>query len=294
MVQNLIKANFTDIGNNFLKFLKKFYVLIILFFIYLPLIIVVLLSFNGQTNKGNIDMNFNHNFSFVNYFYLLNNNAFLNDLLNSIIVAIITTPITIIIALMACFGLWNSQKIQRNLIIGICKTTFILPEPIIAISLCMLFMSTLIPLGFNFGLLTICLAHISYYSPYAVMIIYPKIMKLNANLILASYDLGYSKIKTFFNIIFKTLLPSLLSATIVVFGLSFDEFIITNLVNGSFQTVATKMYMTRKGIKSWIITFGAMIIILSIVVTFISTLIKIQKMRRHRLVKIRRKYENKN
>lgn len=294
MVHNLIKANFASIGNNFLKFLKKFYVLITLFFIYLPLIIIVLLSFNGQTKKGNIDMNFNHNFSFVNYFYLLNNDAFLNDLLNSIIVAIITTPITIVIALMACFGLWNSQKIQRNLIIGICKTTFILPEPIIAISLCMLFMSTLIPLGFNFGLLTICLAHISYYSPYAVMIIYPKIMKLNANLILASYDLGYSKIKTFFNIIFKNLLPSLLSATIVVFGLSFDEFIITNLVNGSFQTIATKMYMTRKGIKSWIITFGAMIIILSIVVTFISALIKIQKTRRHQLVKIRRKYENKN
>ena len=294
MLNNLIKTNFINVGNNFLKFIRKFYVLIVLFFIYLPLIMVVLLSFNGQTKKGNIDMNFSHNFSFVNYFYLFNNNAFLNDLLNSTIVAIITTPITLIIALMACFGLWNSQKIQRNLIIGICKVTFILPEPIIAISLCMLFMSTLIPLGFNFGLLTICLAHISYYSPYAVMIIYPKIMKLNTNLILASYDLGYSKIKTFFNIIFKTLLPAILSATIVVFGLSFDEFIITNLVNGSFQTIATKMYMTRKGIKAWIITFGAMIIILSIVVTFISALIKIQKTRRYRLVKMRRKYENKN
>ena len=105
MEHNLIKANFASIGNNFLKFLKKFYVLITLFFIYLPLIIIVLLSFNGQTKKGNIDMNFNHNFSFVNYFYLLNNDAFLNDLLNSIIVAIITTPITIVIALMACFGL---------------------------------------------------------------------------------------------------------------------------------------------------------------------------------------------
>lgn len=105
MVHNLIKANFASIGNNFLKFLKKFYVLITLFFIYLPLIIIVLLSFNGQTKKGNIDMNFSHNFSFVNYFYLFNNNAFLNDLLNSTIVAIITTPITLIIALMACFGL---------------------------------------------------------------------------------------------------------------------------------------------------------------------------------------------
>lgn len=105
MLNNLIKTNLIDVGNNFLKFIRKFYVLIVLFFIYLPLIMVVLLSFNGQTKKGNIDMNFSHNFSFVNYFYLFNNNAFLNDLLNSTIVAIITTPITLIIALMACFGL---------------------------------------------------------------------------------------------------------------------------------------------------------------------------------------------
>lgn len=293
MAHDLIKTKFNNIGNNFFEFLKKSYILIILFFTYLPIVIVVLLSFNGQTKKGNIDMNFNHNFSLINYFNLFKNNDFLNDLLNSFIVAIITTPITILIALMACIGLWNSKKNQRNLIMGICKTTFILPEPIIAISLSMLFMSTFIPLGFNLGLLTICLAHISYYSPYAVMIIYPKIVKLNTNLILASYDLGYSKIKTFFNIILKTLLPSLLSAIVVVFGLSFDEFIITNLVNGSFHTVATKMYMTRKGIKAWIITFGAIIILLSIVATFFVTLFKIKKMEKFRSLKMRRKYENK-
>lgn len=293
MAHDLIKTKFSNIGNNFFEFLKKSYILIILFFTYLPIVIVVLLSFNGQTKKGNIDMNFNHNFSLINYFNLFKNNDFLNDLLNSFIVAIITTPITILIALMACIGLWNSKKNQRNLIMGICKTTFILPEPIIAISLAMLFMSTFIPLGFNLGLLTICLAHISYYSPYAVMIIYPKIVKLNTNLILASYDLGYSKIKTFFNIILKTLLPSLLSAIVVVFGLSFDEFIITNLVNGSFHTVATKMYMTRKGIKAWIITFGAIIILLSIVATFFVTLFKIKKMEKFRSLKMRRKYENK-
>lgn len=293
MAHDLIKTKFNNIGNNFFEFLKKSYILIILFFTYLPIVIVVLLSFNGQTKKGNIDMNFNHNFSLINYFNLFKNNDFLNDLLNSFIVAIITTPITILIALMACIGLWNSKKNQRNLIIGICKTTFILPEPIIAISLAMLFMSTFIPLGFNLGLLTICLAHISYYSPYAVMIIYPKIVKLNTNLILASYDLGYSKIKTFFNIILKTLLPSLLSAIVVVFGLSFDEFIITNLVNGSFHTIATKMYMTRKGIKAWIITFGAIIILLSIVATFFVTLFKIKKMEKFRSLKMRRKYENK-
>ena len=293
MVRNLIETNFANFKNNLFRFLQKFYVLIILFFIYLPLIIIVLLSFNGQTKKGNIDMNFNHNFSLSNYFHLIENNDFLNDLLNSFVVAIITTPITIIIALMACFGLWNSKKKQCNLIIGICKATFVLPEPIVAISLFMLFTFTFIPLGFNFGLLTICLAHISYYSPYAVMIIYPKITKLNTNLILASYDLGYSKIKTFFNIILKTLLPTLLSSIIVVFGLSFDEFIITNLVNGSFHTISTKMYMTRKGIKAWIITFGAVVILFTIVIMFFIAIIKTKKMKKYWLSRMRRKYENK-
>ena len=93
MVRNLIETNFANFKNNLFRFLQKFYVLIILFFIYLPLIIIVLLSFNGQTKKGNIDMNFNHNFSLSNYFHLIENNDFLNDLLNSFVVAIITTPI---------------------------------------------------------------------------------------------------------------------------------------------------------------------------------------------------------
>jgi len=74
--------------------------------------------------------------------------------------------------------------------------------------------------------------------------------KMETNQILASYDLGHSKSSTFFKITIPYLMPAILSAAAIVFATSLDDFIITNLVNGSFQTLGTAIYTTRKGIKA--------------------------------------------
>jgi len=58
-------------------------------------------------------------------------------------------------------------------------------------------------------------------------------MKLNNNLILASYDLGYSRMKTFLKVIVPHLLPSIFTSAVIVIAMSWDDFIITNMVNGS-------------------------------------------------------------
>ncbi|MBQ6970258.1 ABC transporter permease subunit [bacterium] len=105
-------------------------------------------------------------------------------------------------------------------------------------------------MGLNFGLITICLSHISFCTPYAIVAIYPKMQKMNKNLVMASYDLGYSKVKTFLNIVIPYLLPAILSAAAITFAMSLDDFIITNLINGSTQTISTAIYTTRKGIKA--------------------------------------------
>jgi spermidine/putrescine transport system permease protein len=107
-----------------------------------------------------------------------------------------------------------------------------------------------VALGFNLGFFTVVLAHISFCVPYAIMAIYPRMIKANYNLILASYDLGRSKIQTFFKITIPYLMPAILSAIAITLAMSLDDFIITSLVNGSFQTVATLIYQSRKGIKA--------------------------------------------
>jgi spermidine/putrescine transport system permease protein len=87
-----------------LNFFKQFYVFIVLAVIYIPLIIIVLLSFNGQTLRGNINLNFGVP-SIVNYIELFKDDDFLNGLFNSLLIGVIVTPITIIIATLTCFGI---------------------------------------------------------------------------------------------------------------------------------------------------------------------------------------------
>jgi spermidine/putrescine transport system permease protein len=103
--------------------------------------------------------------------------------------------------------------------------------------------------------------------------------KMNQNQILASYDLGHSRVNTFFKITIPHLLPAILSAIAITLAMSLDDFIITNLVNGSFQTVGTLIYTTRKGIKAWVVTFGAIVIIITLVLILAFGIKKYYKLR---------------
>ena len=88
----------------FVDFLKRFYIVIILACIYIPLIIVIIVSFCGRTNRGNINVNFGVATG-INYLELFQNDEFLNGLLNSFILSIIVVPISVFIAIFVCYGL---------------------------------------------------------------------------------------------------------------------------------------------------------------------------------------------
>lgn len=258
------------------NFFKRFYVFIVLAIIYIPLIFIVCISFNGQTDRGNINLNFGCPDT-VNYLMLFENNEFINGLLNSILLSVVATPVCVILGVITCFGIWNSNKKHQGFIMMTTRLSLVNPEVITGISLSLLFASTIIPLGASFGFVTVLLAHISFCTPYAIIAIYPRMAKMNNNLILASYDLGYSKIKTFFKVVIPYLFPAILSAVAIVLAMSLDDFIITNLVNGSFQTIGTAIYSTRKGIKAWVVTFGAIIILATFVVMFFVAILKRKK-----------------
>lgn len=260
-------------NNNFLNWLKKSYIYIVLLVIYIPLIFIIILSFNGQTEKGNINVNFGVP-TIENYLFIIQDNEFLTALLNSFLVVLIVTPLATIIATMTCFGIWNSKNTYKSAIMSASKITIVNPEPITGISLALLFASTWTAVGLNLGYFTVVLAHLSFCTPYAIITIYPRMAKMPKNLILASYDLGYSKIATFFKVTIPYLLPAILSGAAIATAMSLDDFVITILVNGNFNTIGTAIYSTRKGIKAWVVTFGAIVVILTIVVMIIVGIVK--------------------
>ncbi len=249
--------------NNFLSFLKKSYIYIILILIYIPLIFIVILSFTQASDKGNIGNSFDFDGG-QNYLQLFTNDDFVNALVNTIIISVVVVPISTIIAVLTCFGIWNSKKVYQTGVLSSSKINIVNPDVITGISLALLFSSTWIAIGLNLGFFTVILSHISFCTPYAIIVIYPRMQKMNHNLILASYDLGYNKLTTFFKVTIPFLLPAILSGAAIVFAMSFDDFIITSLTRGRVTTISTQLYAMRKGIKAWAVTFGAIIIMITL------------------------------
>lgn len=262
-----------------LRWLKRWYIYIVLIMIYLPLIFIVILSFSEPTARGNINPNFTAP-TFVNYLNLWKDDEFLNGLFNSLLLSIIVVPISLLLAIVTCFGMWRAKPFQKKAVNFTTQLTIVNPEAITGISLALLFSSTWVALGFNLGFFTVILAHISFCTPYAIVAIYPRMAKMNQNLLLASCDLGHTKMDTFWKITIPYLMPAILSAVAIVLAMSLDDFIITNLVNGSFQTIGTLIYSTRKGIKAWVITFGALVVIITVIAIIVIGIRKYYKVKK--------------
>jgi spermidine/putrescine transport system permease protein len=137
MLKNRSSFSPRAIGN----FFKKFYIYIVLIVIYVPLIVIVILSFAGQTQRGNVNFNFGAPTA-VNYLKLFQNDSFINALLNTLLLSVVVLPISLIIAIVTCFGMWKAKPFQRKTVDFATKLTIVNPEAITGISLALLFSST--------------------------------------------------------------------------------------------------------------------------------------------------------
>ncbi len=256
--------------------LRQSYIFLILILIYLPLFIVVMVSFNGSTIKENINLDFGlgTGTGASAYSYLATDDGFLNGIINSVIIGVVSTPISIIIAVMTSFAIWNNKQIYRKLALGASSSSITTPDIISGLSLIVLFATTWLSFGNSLGLFTVIVSHISFCTPYALVTIYPRMQKMNPKLIQASEDLGVSKVATFFKITVPYLMPGILAGALIAFSMSFDDFVVTNLVRGSTQTIATQLYSMRRGVKAWAVAFGTIIILLTVLITIIFALRK--------------------
>lgn len=262
--------------NSFFSFVRRWYIFLIIFLIYAPLIFLIIISFNGHSIKGNIIQNIT-SFDFINYVELFKNNDFLNALLNSILVVLVVMPVSVIIAVITCFGMWHSKKYIQTFTKFLSSSNTAIPDIITGISLSLLFTMVWLPLGLEFGYASVVISHISFCVPYAIVAIYPRMISMKVNLINASNDLGASNLKTFFKIIMPYLMPSIIAACVIVTAISFDDFVITSLVSGNFNTISTSIYQSSKGIKAWIVTFGSIMVFAFIIASIAISIHKIMK-----------------
>ncbi|WP_426605772.1 ABC transporter permease subunit [Spiroplasma endosymbiont of Glossina fuscipes fuscipes] len=232
------------------KFLKSSYMALIMLFIYVPIMILILFSFNSGES-----MSIFNGFSDRWYKQLANEQPFLQSIIVSVFTAVIATVISVVIGTLAAIGLSRARKITQKMILSITNIPLINADIITAASLMMLF----IVLGANFGMLTLVMAHISFDVPYVIITVLPRLRKVNPKLLEASLDLGAKPSQTLRKIILPILKPAIIAAAAIAFAMSFDDFIISYFTGGDGVNVATFIY-TMKRIKPFINAFGTICI----------------------------------
>jgi spermidine/putrescine transport system permease protein len=234
-----------------------------LLFLYGPIVILVVLSFNASglpTAWGG--------FSFKWYVKLANSPQMLGPLLNTFIVGAATTLIATIIGTMLALGV--HQMRASPLMDGLLLTPIVIPDIVLAVALLSFFTATHITLGLH----TIVLAHVVFCIAFVVAVVRARLDGFDNSLIEASMDLGAGRWTTFRRVTLPVIAPGVVAGALLSFTLSFDEYLIASFTaapTGSSATLPMHIYsMLRFGIKPDINALATLVIAISFLLVFLA------------------------
>ncbi len=228
------------------KFFQKFYVTICFAFLYSPILVLIIFSFNESKSRANFTR-----FSFKWYKDLFSNELIIKSLLNTLVVAVCASVIATILGTIAAIGISNMKKGMKTTVMNITYLPVINPEIITGISLMLLFVFISHIFGFELGFVSVLIAHITFSLPYIILNVLPKLKQMDIHLYEAAIDLGCNPTKAFFKVIIPEIIPGIISGFLMAFTFSIDDFVITYFTSGSsFPTLPVTIYsMTRMKIN---------------------------------------------
>lgn len=234
--------------------LKKIYVGLIFIFLYAPMVVLVVLSFNKSKSRAKWG-----GFTLKWYKGLLSNTDVINALINTLLIALISSVVATVIGTVAALAIANMKKIPGTLMMGLTNIPMLNAEIVTGISLMLLF----IFFNVKFGFTTILLSHITFNIPYVILSVLPRIKQLNPSTYEAALDLGANPFKAFMKVVLPDIMPGVVSGMLMAFTMSIDDFIITHFTKGAgIDTLSTKIYsQVRKGIDPEMYALSSIIFI---------------------------------
>ena len=239
-----------------MKFLKRFYLAIILLFLYAPILVMILFSFN----KGDTRTNFT-GLSFQWYTKMFQNDALIEALLNTLVVALCASVIATILGSYIAFIIAKMSPANKNISMKLLNIPMLNAEIVTGVSLMFFFVFISVSLGFT----TLLIAHVIFDVPYVVLSILPRIRQMNKSVYEAALDLGATPAFAFRKIILPDIMPGVFSGALLAFTMSFDDFIISYYTSGpGFVTLSVYINtMTKRAIP---LTINALSTVIFVVV----------------------------
>ena len=222
------------------------YLALVMLFLYLPIIMLIVLSFNG-TNSTSVIQGFSTNW----YVEIFKDCATINALTNTLILAVTSAITATVIGTLAAVGIDKMKKgVVKSSVMTVTNIPMMNPEIVTGVSMMLLFVFIGSILGASgvLGFWTLFIAHVTFSLPYVILNVLPKLRQTDSNLSQAAQDLGCPPVKAFIKVVLPSILPGVIAGLIMAFTLSFDDFIISYFVSGpKFQTLPIRIFsMTKK------------------------------------------------
>lgn len=222
------------------------YLALVMLFLYLPIFMLIVLSFNGTNSTSVIN-----GFSFKWYVELFRDSATINALTNTLVLAVTSSITATVIGTLAAVGIDKMKKgFVKSSVMTVTNIPMMNPEIVTGVSMMLLFVFIGSVLGASgvLGFWTLFIAHVTFSLPYVILNVMPKLKQTDANLSQAAQDLGCPPVKAFIKVVLPSILPGVVAGLIMAFTLSFDDFIISYFVSGpKFQTLPIRIFsMTKK------------------------------------------------
>lgn len=224
------------------KIIDKIYLFLIFIFLYAPIFVLIVFSFNNSKLRGSWA-----GFTLKWYKNLLNDPAILSSLWTTIIVAVVATIISTIVGTFAAIAINELRGVKKDLILDINYLPVINPDIVTAVALMGFFGLINMQMGYR----TMILSHVVFCIPYVILSILPKLSQLDKNTLEAALDLGATPFYAIRYVVIPQIKPAILTGALMAFTLSIDDFAISffNTGQGVANLSITIYSMARKGIN---------------------------------------------
>ena len=220
------------------NFLKKIYLAVVLVFLYVPIVVLIIQSFNAGKSRAKWE-----GFSLHWYVDLFNNTSIMNALWVTVSVAVLATIVSTIIGTLAAIGIHAMKKRPQAVMMTLTNLPNTMPDIVTGISLMLLYIFAKVDRGY----FTMLLAHISFDIPYVILSVLPKLKQMNNHIYEAALDLGATPGYALTHVIIPECKQGIVTGALLAFTLSLDDFTISYFTTSPLvQNLSTLIYSATK------------------------------------------------
>jgi len=236
------------------SFFRRFYLVIILIFLYAPILTLIAFSFNESRTMAHWG-----GFSLKWYGELFTNSDIVGAITVTLSIAVLSALIATVIGTFAAIGINNFRKRPKAFMMSLSYIPMVNADIVTGISMLLLFILLQVPRGY----FTLLIAHITFCLPYTVLSVLPRLKAMDSSLYEAALDMGATPRQAIRRVVIPDIMPGIVTGMILAFTLSFDDFVISFFTTqGMLSNLSIYIYsMAKKGIKPEINALSAIMFV---------------------------------